>query len=176
MPIVDGLTSTKMIRAFEKTRTDIYSPRAALNGRVPVIAVSASLIEKHRQEYIDAGFDAWILKPISFARLNELMAASVDSKVRKSCLYRPGKWEKGGWFHAGNMASRVALTMSPVEPPVTDLAKGADEEAKAREESTTVEGLDRTPDKHEQPPQAQAKERRRVHYEEEMPVEQSEES
>lgn len=99
MPIVDGLTSTKMIRSFEKTHPEhLLSSRAQLNGRIPIIAVSASLVEKERQKYIDAGFDGWILKPISFPRLNELMAGIVESKVREDALYKPGEWEKGGWF------------------------------------------------------------------------------
>jgi len=99
MPIVDGLTSTKMIRSFEKSHpTHILSERATLNGRVPIIAVSASLIERERQIYIDAGFDGWILKPIAFDRLSEIMKGIVQPEVRKSNLYAPGRWEKGGWF------------------------------------------------------------------------------
>ncbi|KAJ4298847.1 hypothetical protein N0V90_004090 [Kalmusia sp. IMI 367209] len=125
MPIVDGLASTKMIRSFEKTHKDIYSPRAALNGRVSIIAVSASLIEKSRQEYIDAGFDAWILKPISFPRLTEIMAAIVDSKIRESCLYQPGEWERGGWFHMGQMTS-AEVSMAASEG-IDEVAQGLDD-------------------------------------------------
>lgn len=99
MPIVDGLTSTKMIRSYEKSHPKkILSERAATNGRVPIIAVSASLVEKERQKYIDTGFDGWILKPIDFKRLGVLMTAIVDDAVRESCLYKPGEWENGGWF------------------------------------------------------------------------------
>jgi CheY-like chemotaxis protein len=99
MPIVDGLTSAKMIRSYEKAHpTQLLSTRAAMNGRVPIIAVSASLIEKERQTYIDGGFDGWILKPISFQRLSEIMEGIVDQQVRKENLYRPGSWERGGWF------------------------------------------------------------------------------
>lgn len=99
MPIVDGLTSTKMIRSLEKTSPNhVLSQRASLNGRIPVIAVSASLIEKERQIYIDAGFDGWILKPISFPRLTEIMSGIVDPGTRKDNLYRSGNWERGGWF------------------------------------------------------------------------------
>lgn len=117
MPIVDGLTSTKMIRSFEKIHTDIYSPRAALCGRVPIIAVSASLVERLRQNYIDAGFDAWILKPISFDRLGELMTAIVDTDVREKCLYQSGDWERGGWFHVGQKSSEEVSTAPSGEPP-----------------------------------------------------------
>jgi CheY-like chemotaxis protein len=99
MPVMDGLTATKTIRQIEQEKSaSCLSSRATLNGRVPIIAVSASLIEAERQTYIDAGFDAWILKPISFNRLGELMNAIVDPKIRDECLYKPGEWEKGGWF------------------------------------------------------------------------------
>jgi CheY-like chemotaxis protein/anti-sigma regulatory factor (Ser/Thr protein kinase) len=99
MPIVDGLTSTKMIRSFEKTHSEFnLSRRAAVNGRVPIFAVSASLVERERQTYINAGFDGWVLKPIDFRRLNTLIAGIVDDESRNSCLYKPGEWERGGWF------------------------------------------------------------------------------
>lgn len=124
MPIVDGLTSTKMIRSFEKTHpASGLSDRAALNGRVPVFAVSASLIEKDRQLYIDAGFDGWILKPIDFKRLSTLLCGIVEERTRKGCLYKPGEWERGGWFaqqqpdifHASTDPSGKAT--SPKTPP-----------------------------------------------------------
>jgi len=99
MPIVDGLTSTKMIRSYEKSHpTDGLSRRATLNGRVPIFAVSASLIEKERQTYVNGGFDGWILKPIDFKRLSVLLLGIVETSTRESCLYKPGEWEKGGWF------------------------------------------------------------------------------
>lgn len=107
MPIVDGLTSTKLIRSFERTHPAArLSARAALNGRIPIIAVSASLVEKEKQTYVDAGFDAWILKPISFPRLNELMKGIVDVQVREEALYKPGNWERGGWFEQANPEGR----------------------------------------------------------------------
>ena len=108
MPIVDGLTSTKMIRSYEKTHPmRRLSTRGALNGRIPIIAVSASLIERDRQTYIDAGFDGWILKPISFSRLAELLAGIVDPHVRRAALYQPGEWERGGWFAKGGAHGAV---------------------------------------------------------------------
>ncbi|GJD00918.1 HSP90-like protein [Colletotrichum higginsianum] len=100
MPIVDGLTSTKMIRAFERSSEHGgHSPIASHNGRTPIFAVSASLIERERDKYMDAGFDGWILKPIDFKRLNTLLLGIVEDDVRATCLYAPGKWEYGGWFN-----------------------------------------------------------------------------
>ncbi|THV68369.1 hypothetical protein D6D28_06771 [Aureobasidium pullulans] len=99
MPIVDGLTATKVIRSFEKSHpTHLLSTRASLNGRIPIIAVSASLLERERDIYIDAGFDGWILKPISFQRLQEIMTGIIDKDVRHKNVYQLGEWERGGWF------------------------------------------------------------------------------
>jgi len=124
MPIVDGLTSTKMIRSYEKTHpTQQLSARAALNGRVPIIAVSASLEEKKRQHYIDAGFDGWILKPISFPRLSEIMEGIVDRQVRRENLYKPGSWERGGWFLEAQedlFAARTGPSNLPPQQAVAD--------------------------------------------------------
>lgn len=101
MPIVDGLTSTQMIRSFEKTvpRSNLSS-RAGINGRVPIFAVSASLVEQELQTYLDAGFDGWVMKPIDFKRLSILLTGIVEDDARNLCVYEPGQWERGGWFQA----------------------------------------------------------------------------
>ncbi|KAF4550028.1 Histidine protein kinase NIK1-like protein [Elsinoe fawcettii] len=125
MPIVDGLTSTKMIRSFEKSHpTHILSTRASLNGRVPIIAVSASLEERDRKTYIDAGFDGWILKPISFDRLSEIMTGIVDSAVRSKNLYKPGNWEKGGWFDNNQKDVFAADTRPTNDLPASGMSEG----------------------------------------------------
>lgn len=99
MPIVDGLTSAKMIRDFEKSEDCRgLSSLASANGRVPIFAVSASLVERERPQYIEAGFDGWILKPIDFKRLNILLRGIYNDQVRSESLYVAGEWERGGWF------------------------------------------------------------------------------
>jgi hypothetical protein len=124
MPIVDGLSSTKMIRSYEKTHDeDILSPRAATNGRVPILAVSASLVERERHIYIEAGFDGWILKPIDFNRLNTLLTGIVDEETRKTCLYQPGQWERGGFFDRKQRSAFKAETKPSNKPPVGNAPK-----------------------------------------------------
>jgi CheY-like chemotaxis protein/nitrogen-specific signal transduction histidine kinase len=119
MPIVDGLTSTKMIRSYEKTHSQLdLSPRAAQNGRVPIFAVSASLVERERQTYINAGFDGWILKPIDFKRLNTLLTGIVEEETRNSCLYQSGQWERGGWFSKRQPSVFDAKTKPSDKTPV----------------------------------------------------------
>jgi DNA-binding response OmpR family regulator len=99
MPIVDGFSSTKMIRSFEKTHSTVcLSRRARLNSRIPIFAVSASLVESERQKYVETGFDGWILKPVDFERVGLLLKGLIDAEARKECLYQPGQWERGGWF------------------------------------------------------------------------------
>jgi DNA-binding response OmpR family regulator len=99
MPIVDGFSSTKMIRSYEKTQgKSCLSSRAGQNGRVPILAVSASLVEKERNKYVQTGFDGWILKPVDFKRVDLLLKGIVDEEARNECLYEPGKSESGGWF------------------------------------------------------------------------------
>jgi hypothetical protein len=122
MPIVDGFSSTKMIRSFEKTHsTTCLSPRARLNSRIPVFAVSASLVEKEREKYIDTGFDGWILKPVDFKRVGLLLKGIVDDEARKMCLFEPGQWEQGGWFEDRPAQPEVHVidTRPSDEPPTT---------------------------------------------------------
>lgn len=164
MPIVDGLTSTKMIRSYEKTHANIYSSRAALCGRIPIVAVSASLIERDRQQYIDAGFDAWILKPISFDRLSKLMAAIVDKDIRKQCLYEPGEWERGGWFHEGKATVEEVSTKPTNRSPVSN-PSGTLKEAAADAENPMAG------EKHEEGRQPEEQDRLLQKQEEERTVE-----
>ncbi|KAL9604655.1 MAG: hypothetical protein Q9219_000375 [cf. Caloplaca sp. 3 TL-2023] len=148
MPIVNGLTSTKIIRSFAKSHPQSkISPRAALNGRTPVFAVSASLLEKEKDVYIEAGFDGWILKPIDFSRLSVLLSGIVDEKIRKSCLYKPGQWERGGWFVSPpkdvfNDASTAPSTSAPVASTGMGSAPPQLEEDPTDKERERLESLD----------------------------------
>ena len=131
MPIVDGLTSTKMIRSFEKSHpSTVLSERATLNGRVPIIAVSATLAERDREQYMEAGFDAWILKPINFTRLQELMKCIVDGETRSSCLYKAGCWEQGGWFKE----SQPDVFSATTQPEEKAVGASMEKQNKAKDE------------------------------------------
>lgn len=145
MPIVDGLTSAKMIRSFEKSHpTQLSSGRADTPSRVPIIAVSASLIEKERQVYIDGGFDGWILKPISFSRLSEIMEGMTDQQVRRENLYHPGSWERGGWFAESQPGTAVGVDTKPnLEPPQSAPSEGV-QIAAAADDPHTKEEADST--------------------------------
>ncbi|KAJ5164441.1 uncharacterized protein N7500_006271 [Penicillium coprophilum] len=97
MPIVDGLGATQMIREYEQQELANETTPAP---RIPIFAVSASLLEENRQMYMDSGFDGWVLKPIDFQRVDRLLGGVRLQWVREEIVYRPGVWEAGGWFEA----------------------------------------------------------------------------
>lgn len=99
MPLVDGLESTEMIRKFEQSSHDCtLSGKAQPLGRVPIFAVSASLVERDVQKYIDTGFDGYLMKPIDFKRVYAMLSGIQAESERQALTYTPGHWEQGGWF------------------------------------------------------------------------------
>lgn len=63
MPVMDGLTATRMIREKE----------AVLGGHIPIIALTAHAMEEDRQQCIDAGMDDYLSKPIDLDILLSLL-------------------------------------------------------------------------------------------------------
>ncbi|KAJ5226049.1 CheY-like superfamily [Penicillium chermesinum] len=100
MPIVDGIGATKMIRDYEHqmAKGGLADQQERLQKRIPIFAVSATLFEKDRQVYLDAGFDGWIVKPIDFQRVHSILDELVFTPARDTCLRKSGVWEEGGWF------------------------------------------------------------------------------
>jgi len=99
MPIVDGIAATKAIRGIESMRSE-SSVKDGNNrpSRIPIFAVSASLVERDEFSYIETGFDGWIMKPIQFSRLETILDGVQNIDARKGPS--GGRdWEKGGWFH-----------------------------------------------------------------------------
>ncbi|CEL10228.1 Putative Phytochrome [Aspergillus calidoustus] len=94
MPILDGMDSTRRIRQHEEQSES----GGGTSLHVPIFAVSASLLEKDAQMYMDTGFDGWIMKPVNFDRLNTLFSGIREEPIRNGAVYEPGQWEKGGWF------------------------------------------------------------------------------
>lgn len=120
-----------------------------MNGRVPIIAVSASLIEKQKSHYMESGFDGWILKPIAFGRLSEIMEGIVDRQVRRENLYQPGSWERGGWFSNVQKDLFAANTKPSEKPPQTTPSDGvkiaaAIDDPQVKEESNSEQTHEQT--------------------------------
>jgi signal transduction histidine kinase/ActR/RegA family two-component response regulator len=76
MPIMDGLTCTREIRALEKQGT--------LEGRVPIIAVTANVRNEQVEEAMEAGADRVVQKPFKAKELVEIMRDLVGGKDMSS--------------------------------------------------------------------------------------------
>ncbi|MDB5447362.1 MAG: sensor histidine kinase, partial [Phenylobacterium sp.] len=69
MPIMDGLAATRSIRAVEA---------AERRPRTPIIAVTANATANQAAEYMDAGMDGLVPKPIQFAQLVAVISGAMD--------------------------------------------------------------------------------------------------
>jgi signal transduction histidine kinase/ActR/RegA family two-component response regulator len=69
MPEMDGVAATRMIRAEEA---------ASGRPRTPIIAVSANAMPHHAREYLAAGMDGHVAKPIELGKLHAAIEAAVS--------------------------------------------------------------------------------------------------
>lgn len=72
MPVMDGLTATKKIREWEEEQGNEH--------RLPIVALTASVLEDEINSCIEAGMDSYLLKPYKskqlFEKLQEFNIAS----------------------------------------------------------------------------------------------------
>jgi signal transduction histidine kinase/ActR/RegA family two-component response regulator len=71
MPEMDGLTATRMIRSAEA---------ASGRPRTPIIAVSANAMSHQVSEYLAAGMDGHVAKPIELVKLHAAIEAALSSQ------------------------------------------------------------------------------------------------
>ena len=64
MPQMDGLEATRRIRVLESERG---------RPRTPILALTANAMHHQVEEYLSAGFDGVVAKPIQVSRLVEAM-------------------------------------------------------------------------------------------------------
>ena len=70
MPVMDGIEATKAIRALAPEKSG-----------VPVIALTASVMEDERARYLAAGMDAHVPKPVDAGMLSAALAAATGIQV-----------------------------------------------------------------------------------------------
>ncbi|MES2344304.1 MAG: protoglobin domain-containing protein [Pseudomonadota bacterium] len=69
MPVMDGLTATRVIREEEAGRG---------GARTPILALTANVMAHHLASYMQAGMDGLVGKPIDAAKLLIAMEAALD--------------------------------------------------------------------------------------------------
>ncbi|WP_434623881.1 PAS domain S-box protein [Azospirillum sp. B2RO_4] len=101
MPVMDGVTATRHIRAMPGE-----------TGRLPIVALTGNVMPGHRAEYLAAGMTAYLTKPIVSADLYEVLrtaAAPRAAEVGADVVPEDGAGD-------GANAGRSAMTR-PVPPP-----------------------------------------------------------
>ena len=82
MPEMDGLEATRRIRAEE----------SSTGSHIPVVAMTASAMVGDREECMQAGFDAYLTKPIDLRELERVLAVFAtqsDGRTTPMLLLRP---------------------------------------------------------------------------------------
>ena len=62
MPVMDGLTATKEIRAFEKP-----------TRRIPIVALTANVMKEDKERYLASGMDDFLAKPLDLKELENIL-------------------------------------------------------------------------------------------------------
>lgn len=60
---------------------DVLAALRATGSRVPVIAVTASVMEHDRRRILDAGFDAFVAKPVNIRELTETLRRLLEAQI-----------------------------------------------------------------------------------------------
>jgi signal transduction histidine kinase/CheY-like chemotaxis protein len=69
MPVMDGFEATRRIRDAERAR----------GGHVPIVAITADALTSDREHCLETGMDDYMTKPVSSARLAEVLQRWVGS-------------------------------------------------------------------------------------------------
>lgn len=85
MPVMDGVTATRAIRA-------LAGPVAAM----PIVALTANVSTEECRSYIEAGMNGVAEKPIQIAELLDAMARAIDSRlgILPNPLQEPSPWRR----------------------------------------------------------------------------------
>ena len=67
MPEMDGIESTAIIRAWEKTHFSI------LSSQLPIVALTANAVSGMRELFLEKGFNDFLAKPIDVSKLDEIL-------------------------------------------------------------------------------------------------------
>jgi signal transduction histidine kinase/AmiR/NasT family two-component response regulator len=82
MPEMDGLSATRAIRAAES---------AGGLGRIPIVALSAHAMTHQVQEYLDAGIDIHVPKPIELPKLQAALQQAQDQTADRTRIGPAGR-------------------------------------------------------------------------------------
>ena len=73
MPVMDGYEATAEIRRRESD--------ARRENRLPIVALTAHVLDNNRQQCLDVGMDDFVTKPVSGTRLKEVLDRFLNPPV-----------------------------------------------------------------------------------------------
>jgi signal transduction histidine kinase/ActR/RegA family two-component response regulator len=72
MPVMDGITAAKTIRAAETNEN---------RARTPILALTANALVHQVEEYMEAGMDGHVAKPIEISKLYDAMGRALEAQA-----------------------------------------------------------------------------------------------
>nr|WP_264302244.1 response regulator [Vibrio harveyi] len=81
MPVMDGFEATQKIRLFEQEQNG--------SDRIPIIALTASVVDDDIQKCFDVGMDDYVPKPFKASVLKEKLAKATDTPIVESSELQP---------------------------------------------------------------------------------------
>ena len=76
MPEMDGLETTRMIRLGQ------WQDQRLPNPKIKVVALTANVTEEDKQNYLQAGMNDFLTKPVDEQELHHVLADSIDELIR----------------------------------------------------------------------------------------------
>ena len=76
MPVMNGVEATRLIREIEEKRVVLSADRhksRSVKSNIPIIAMTAHAIQGHREQFLEAGMNDYISKPVSPQELANLL-------------------------------------------------------------------------------------------------------
>jgi len=131
MPVVDGLTATKMIRESEA--------RNPGRRRLPIMALTAYAMRGDRERCLAAGMDEYLTKPVKPAELSAALTRLLDTSA-------PQQAPAPGRKKAAPKRSEAAPVRSEAAPVRSEAAPVRSEAAPVRSEAVPMVAGDAAPE------------------------------
>lgn len=83
MPEMDGLEATRQIRS------GLWHGKAIPNPKIKVVALTANVTEEDKQNYLKAGMDEFLIKPIDEDELHHVLADTIEQLLDSGKILKP---------------------------------------------------------------------------------------
>jgi CheY-like chemotaxis protein len=83
MPEMDGLEATRYIRKGE------WNDKPITNPQIKVVALTANVTEEDKQNYLSAGMNDFLRKPVDEQELHHVLADTIDELLAKGKKLKP---------------------------------------------------------------------------------------